>query len=201
MSWFNDHRYRGQARAARRSRIKVLGDTLFLPLFPEDCCYAEIAVNEDWCDQRSESECAAYDKMRLSESEIVFVYDGWDEGEEVPGDSAQIDFYLAVSCKFEVCPTCEGRGSHVNPSIDDRGITSSEWAEWDEDEHKMYRSGGYDVPCYECGGLRVVETPDLEHASEAVKLHVKRLEKEEAEAAREDAEDRRTQWYEMGCPE
>ncbi len=198
MSWFNDHRYRGRDRAARKSRIKVLGKTMLLPLFPEDCCLVEAAEN-DWCDQSRE--VSKYTKMRLSESEIIFVYDGWDEGEEVPADSNQIEFYISVGCKFEVCQTCEGRGSHVNPSIDDNGITQSEWAEWDEDERETYRSGGYDVTCYECGGQRVVEVPDLEHASEAVKLHVERMDRESAEAAAEEAADRRTQWYESGCPQ
>jgi len=59
--------------------------------------------------------------------------------------------------KFVVCPTCRGKGSHVNPSIDAHGISAEEWdRDWGEEEREMYLSGGYDVPCYECDGRRVV---------------------------------------------
>ena len=49
--------------------------------------------------------------------------------------------------KFEICSQCDGHGSHVNPSIDCGGITSSEWAEWDHEDQERYMSGGYDIPC------------------------------------------------------
>lgn len=199
MPYFNDQRYRGRDRAERKERVKIHGKSMLLPLFPEDCSYEEVTANEDWCDQRRE--ISQYEKMRLAVDEIVFVYDGSGEGEDVPANSNEIEFYVAVTCRFEVCPACEGRGSHVNPSIDDRGITSSEWAEWDEDDRETYISGGYDVSCYECGGQRVVSVPDLEHASEAVRIHVERMERDEELAAREDAEDRTTRWHESGCPE
>lgn len=66
---------------------------------------------------------------------------------------------VTISAKYEVCPTCEGRGKHVNPSIDCGGITESEWAEWGHEERDMYTSGGYDVICNQCNGLRVVLAP------------------------------------------
>lgn len=58
---------------------------------------------------------------------------------------------------YEVCGTCRGRGSHVNPSIDADGISSQEFHE-DPDFAETYFSGGYDVSCFECHGLRVVPT-------------------------------------------
>lgn len=62
---------------------------------------------------------------------------------------------------FEVCPRCRGAGSHVNPAIDGHGITMDEWEnEWSPDEQDTYLSGGYDVTCYECKGLRVVKVVD-----------------------------------------
>lgn len=62
---------------------------------------------------------------------------------------------LHVPMKYSVCPTCEGRGNHVNPSIDAGGLSAADFAE-DPDFAEDYCSGCYDVPCYECGGERVV---------------------------------------------
>ena len=64
-----------------------------------------------------------------------------------------------------VCPTCDGRGSYVNPSIDAHGITSDEWAEWDHEEQDIYTSGGYDVTCEECRGRTTVLAVDEKRCS------------------------------------
>jgi len=79
--------------------------------------------------------------------------------------------YFCIPSKFEVCGTCLGAGTHVNPSIDAHGITSEEWEnDWDEESREAYRSGGYDVTCSECNGLRVVPVPDESRATpEAMK--------------------------------
>lgn len=66
---------------------------------------------------------------------------------------------LVLKAKFEVCPTCEGKGSHVNPSIDSHGLSAEDFAE-DPDFREDYMNGTYDVPCAECGGKRVVMVPD-----------------------------------------
>lgn len=58
--------------------------------------------------------------------------------------------------RFAVCPTCEGRGTHVNPSIDAHGITAEEMDELGDDFREDYMGGVYDVACAECNGLRVV---------------------------------------------
>jgi len=65
-----------------------------------------------------------------------------------------------IPAKFEVCPTCEGRGTHVNPAIDSHGISSDEFYE-DFEFCDAYMKGVYDVPCYECQGKRVVLVPDI----------------------------------------
>lgn len=70
-----------------------------------------------------------------------------------------------VSYTFAVCPTCEGQGTHVNPSIDASGLTASDLAEWDDEDHESYRGGAYDVPCYECAGQRVVPEMDRSKVS------------------------------------
>ena len=60
-----------------------------------------------------------------------------------------------VSYAYEVCPLCEGKGSHVNPAIDCNGLTAEDFAE-DPDFLGDYMSGLYDQPCNQCGGCRVV---------------------------------------------
>ena len=65
---------------------------------------------------------------------------------------------IRIKIKFEVCPTCEGKGTHVNPSIDAHGISAEEFDD-DPDFRGDYFSGRYDQPCNECGGQRVVAVP------------------------------------------
>ena len=69
---------------------------------------------------------------------------------------------VAVRIKYEVCTTCDGKGTHVNPSIDAHGISREEFDE-DPDFEESYFAGRYDVPCNECGGNRVVPTIDETH--------------------------------------
>lgn len=70
-----------------------------------------------------------------------------EDGEEQP-----------IKCRYEVCGTCNGTGSHVNPSIDSGGLTYDDLYE-DPDFAEGYFGGMFDVPCYECHGNRVVPTP------------------------------------------
>jgi len=68
---------------------------------------------------------------------------------------------VLVTCHFKICPTCDGKGTHVNPSIDSNGITAEEWdRDWSYEDRENYVSGFYDVDCYECCGKRVVPVPD-----------------------------------------
>lgn len=67
--------------------------------------------------------------------------------------------YATLPCKFEVCRTCNGKGSHVNPSIDAGGLTQEDFYEQGDDFREEYFGGVYDVTCYECSGLRV--TPEV----------------------------------------
>ena len=70
---------------------------------------------------------------------------------------------IVVPACYEVCGDCRGTGTHVHPAIDGNGITSSEWAEWDQDDRETYMTGGYDVTCTGCGGVRVV--PEVDEAA------------------------------------
>lgn len=69
----------------------------------------------------------------------------------------------SLPTKFEVCPTCEGRGVHVNPSIDCDGLTAEDLE--DPDFRESYLSGVYDVVCYTCGGKRVVPVVDRDRCT------------------------------------
>jgi hypothetical protein len=63
---------------------------------------------------------------------------------------------------YVVCPTCEGRGSHVDPGVDRHGLSREDF-DADPDFREDYFSGAYDVPCGQCQGLRVV--PDVNEAT------------------------------------
>lgn len=118
-----------------------------------------------------------------------------DEGDEVT---------VEVPHKHEVCSRCHGHGTHLNPSIGNHAYTREEFEEAfdDEESREAYfkRGGMYDVTCEECGGDRVVAVPTEEGANGDQKAHMKAFEERLEEQAREDADDRRTRWYEDGCP-
>jgi hypothetical protein len=69
------------------------------------------------------------------------------------GDGEEVE--ITVRAQFDVCDVCDGKGSHVNPSIDSHGISAEEFAD-DPDFADSYFAGDYDVQCSACGGRRVV---------------------------------------------
>ena len=76
-----------------------------------------------------------------------------------------------VECpaKAEVCSSCQGRGTYVNPSIDSHGLSADDFAE-DPDFAEDYRSGAYDVACKSCGGSRILLVPANENSECAKRL-------------------------------
>lgn len=60
-----------------------------------------------------------------------------------------------VPARFVVCPSCDGKGSHVNPAIDCGGLSREDFDD-DPDFEEGYVSGNYDVQCYTCHGKRVI---------------------------------------------
>lgn len=72
---------------------------------------------------------------------------------------------LEIPAKYEVCGTCNGKGSHVNPSIDSNGLSREDFDE-DPDFAEGYFSGMYDVSCNECHGARVSPEPDYDRMNE-----------------------------------
>lgn len=67
--------------------------------------------------------------------------------------------------RFELCPRCQGHGTHTNPAIDGHGISPEEFAE-DPDFEDAYFAGRYDVTCQDCNGLRVIEVVDEERLTQ-----------------------------------
>jgi len=60
----------------------------------------------------------------------------------------------AIRFTWGVCPTCDGRGSHVDPSIDRNGFQPD-----GPDDMEAYIHGQFDMICNECQGRRVVPIP------------------------------------------
>jgi hypothetical protein len=97
---------------------------------------------------------------------------------------------LGLPAKFEVCPLCNGKGSHVNPSIDANGLSAKDFAE-DPSFAEDYFSGVYDQECNECGGKRVVPVPDEQPADKDVLAKFANLLQAEADYRREVAYEQR----------
>ena len=95
--------------------------------------------------------------------------------------------------KWVVCPVCEGRGTHVNPSIDAGGLSS---ADFDEDPEfaEAYMAGVYDQTCNRCRGRRVVPEVDWDALTEEQReLYEAQLDSDDAYEA-----ERRSEIM-MGC--
>ncbi len=92
--------------------------------------------------------------------------------------------------KYEICPRCDGTGSHVNPAVDGNGLSSEDIDELGgQDFMDDYLEGVYDVPCEECHGSSVVLILDPKRASqgqiEAYNEHLQARWELEAEYAAE----------------
>lgn len=103
-------------------------------------------------------------------------------------DDETADVEVRLPARHDVCPRCEGRGTHDHPAFAN-GITSSEWngPDWDEESRERYMSGGYDVRCSTCDGKRVVLVPDDEQMSVEQKAQWEAHCALEAELARDEA--------------
>jgi len=117
---------------------------------------------------------------RFDEKRMVATILTYDDDEE--------EVSVEVPVRFVVCPTCDGKGSHVNPSIDAGGLSAEDFYD-DPDFAEDYTSGVYDVSCYECGGKRVAPEIAEDRLSEEQKAAVESM----YERLRWEAEDRAVQ--------
>ena len=117
-------------------------------------------------------------------------------GVEIYDDETDEETIVEFPIKWEVCSLCNGRGKHVNPSIDCNGLTAEDFAE-DPDFAAEYFAGRYDQQCNECKGRTTVAVINEERCNEEQKASLKTL-RANQEA---DAEFRRLQAWEarMGC--
>lgn len=77
-------------------------------------------------------------------------------------DGEEVSYTLPE--KFEVCPTCNGRGTHVRPSVDASGFDG--WDDVDEYGESNYLAGAYNVTCQTCHGRNVVPSIDRDAADD-----------------------------------
>jgi len=110
----------------------------------------------------------------------MFVHEN-DAGEEISH---------RVNLCYEVCPTCEGRGKVVNPSIDCGGLSQDDFDD-DPDFRESYFSGSYDIQCPQCGGKRVVPVLNRRANDADVIAMIDAAEKDDADFVRECAAERR----------
>ncbi len=102
-------------------------------------------------DANYENDYRVRGRERAGEKITVTVYDAEED----------CDIETELPTRWGVCPTCNGNGTHVDPSIDCNGLTTEDFAE-DPDFREEYMAGRYDTTCYECGGRRVVPEIDEE---------------------------------------
>jgi hypothetical protein len=98
-----------------------------------------------------------------------------------------------VPAYFIVCGTCDGKGSHVNPSIDSHGLSREDFDE-DPDFAESYFAGHYDVPCHECHGRRVVPDVNLDTLSPAQRKRVEDVQDSFYREQRELEWERKNNW-------
>lgn len=140
-----------------------------------------------WTDGRVRAKYEAEDSPIVSVDEKVM-----KAVVRVPGADGE-DEEFRLPCRYEVCETCHGRGTHVNPSVDCDGLTAEDFAD-DPDFADDYFGGCYDVRCNGCDGNRVVPVLDREQIDPAV---LARLDRELEQRARDRAE---MMWERrMGC--
>ena len=100
--------------------------------------------------------------------------------------------YLVLPAHPEICKTCEGRGRHVNPSIDGQGLDPHD-PDLDESFWADYWSGGFDVQCKMCDSGKVLRLsqessdPRVQAVREALESYYTDLYESEAIEAQERA--------------
>ena len=128
------------------------------------------------------------EKMYMNDYRVRAQDKWYDEFDNVQMQATAFD--LVLPCKYEVCPTCGGQGSHVNPSIDCDGISSEDF-DRDPGFREEYMAGVYDVRCYGCDGKRVVPEVDRQRCSkELLAQFDEALEDYDADNYERDAERR-----------
>lgn len=94
------------------------------------------------------------------------------------GDEGIFPEYLDITSKFEVCPSCYGKGKSSGYL---GAFTQSDFEEQGPEFLEDYLNGEYDRTCPECKGQRVVEVIDESRNSpELIEAYNKHLQEEYA---------------------
>ena len=129
----------------------------------------------------------SFDEANMTATVAFTCYD--DDGEEV-------EEVVSFPVRLEACNLCNGKGSHVNPSIDCGGLTQDDFDE-DPDFEESYRSGHYDVTCNQCHGKRAVPVINHDHLNDEQKRALNTMNQLAEEEAAYQAECRMERM--MGC--
>ena len=124
---------------------------------------------------------------RFDESTMKLYVD--KETEDVDIDGEPIVQSISIPASYAVCGLCDGKGKHVNPSIDYNGISQEEFDE-DPDFEEAYFEGAFDVTCYRCLGKRVepmvawdqLTNEQSRIAREAIEYHQEYVSESESES-------------------
>lgn len=115
-----------------------------------------------------------------NQSQILEELAGMDDARNCEPDADHI-LHLAdgtehtLPTRWIVCPVCNGKGTHVNPSIDAGGLSAEDFHD-DPDFAEAYLAGEYDQTCNRCTGRTTVREVDLERlAPELRKVYARQL--------------------------
>lgn len=100
-----------------------------------------------------------------------------------------------LPAEAEVCETCDGRGTYVNPAIDAHGISREEF-DADPEFEEAYFSGAYNETCETCHGLRIQLVVDRRVPDEKAERFHRIADGEYAEWR----DDQYVRWAESGYP-
>lgn len=104
---------------------------------------------------------------------------------------------VSLPAKFEVCSTCSGKGTRVNPSIDGNGLSREDF-DADPDFAEGYMRGDYDITCSRCNGERVVSVVDRARLTKEQRTQLRQHERDEEESRRDDYSERFLRMAESG---
>jgi hypothetical protein len=93
---------------------------------------------------------------------------------------------IELPSKWIVCPTCNGKGRHVNPSIDCGGISAQDFAD-DPDFADDYMGGTYDQTCAQCEGRTTILGVDFDAMTPMLRAMWEQQARDDADYAAECA--------------
>lgn len=138
-------------------------------------------------DQLIVEEATTPEAKRFVKQHGESAFEDWQHHRAILADAAA-DIY-----RWAICDCCEGSGKVGHPAFSN-GITSSEWADMDQDGRDSYMRGDYEVQCDCCKGSGKVKLPEVSRMGWPLKRELVRQRQHNrimAQLAREEAAERR----------